>query len=271
MKKLITILTLFISAISFGQTYQVNQKDSTIFKPSTFPGATVYVQGRLRGDTLVLTLRDTTWHPRSAGTITTPDGVVLYLWNGSAWNLIAGGGSGGGQYLTAGIGLIGTQYNTSAPQTWVLDTAFIRQYLINPIVGVDTTTILVDSIVCVSSAVLEGVSYLVCPTPVGGDTLASHANQIVTRTGGVLNYQTPVNGNQLVTVNPVVYYQYSGTYPSGVWGIQHRVVQATYTNYGGNLNIGTSNLKTVIIGTNNHRIATFGTDSSFALSKYKTP
>jgi hypothetical protein len=92
MKYIITILLFFIASNSIGQTYQVNTKDSTLFKPSTYPKATVQIQGKVRvTDSLLLTNIPIGDGDDSVLSIT-PSGVVRKV----------GGGGGGGSLIPGG-------------------------------------------------------------------------------------------------------------------------------------------------------------------------
>lgn len=269
MRKLLLILSLFISAISFGQTYQVNQKDSTIFTPSTRAGAIVYVKGTSHSDTLRITERDTTgWHPKYAGTLTYFDST-LFQWNGAFWNTTGGGSGSILQYLTFGLGLIGSPYNGSSPVTVILDTSFINQYIINPITGVDTITYIVDSISNTPPAgAVDGNKYLVGTSGSGG--FSGHSNQIASLIGGVYNYTTPLDQQQLIVDNAVTYatYQYNGTYNTGFWKQTSVLVRVGGNKLGASLVFGTKDNRVISILINNHQIGSFTTDSTLLLKKF---
>lgn len=97
MKRLLTILLLVISYVSFGQSYQVFNKDSTIFTPQTLAGAINYTRGIQWADTFRIRPQDSTWHPIRVGTLTVnPTVTSIYGWDGSKWNVL-GGGSGSNQ------------------------------------------------------------------------------------------------------------------------------------------------------------------------------
>jgi hypothetical protein len=95
MKYILAIILTLFAYECFCQTVQTNTKDSTIFTPTTSnsPYTRVIVRGRFKADTLTITLRDTTFQPRDAGTVTLTPAYGLYSWNGSKW---VGLGSGGG-------------------------------------------------------------------------------------------------------------------------------------------------------------------------------
>lgn len=95
MKRLLTIFLILSSVASFSQSRQEFVKDSTIFRPQTTDGAIVYTRGVQYADTFRIVPRDTTWQPLRVGTATTPDGISLYMWDGTKWNGVSGGGGGG--------------------------------------------------------------------------------------------------------------------------------------------------------------------------------
>lgn len=104
MKKYIIIIILsFFAADSIAQSYQTFFKDSIGFFPQSTSAVRGYFQGRWRADTLVVSQRDTTWHPVFVGTITTPDGISLYIWDGTKWNALSGGGGGSGTVTSVGL------------------------------------------------------------------------------------------------------------------------------------------------------------------------
>lgn len=99
MKYIITIILLVWGVSSFSQTYQANVKDSTIFRPSSFPKATVQIQGKARiTDSLILTTL-----PVGSGS----DSVLSITASGVVGKVAGGGGSGttipGGAFTTSNV------------------------------------------------------------------------------------------------------------------------------------------------------------------------
>jgi hypothetical protein len=169
------------------------------------------------------------------------------------------------QFLTAGYGILGFNYNGSAPQTWSVDTSLIaNKTYVNAITGQDTAVWIVDSIACDTTGLLASTDYLVCATPVNG--FAGHRNQIATKTGSVWNYQTPSNGDVLSDANPISYYQYDSV--NALWKLINRAVLVGYANYGGVLTIGTSTKNNIRLGTRNGLAIVIDTNQRVALPKY---
>lgn len=169
------------------------------------------------------------------------------------------------QFLTAGYGILGLNYNGSAPQTWAVDTSLIaNKTYVNAVTGQDTVTWIVDSIRCDTTGALPDVAYLVCATPTGG--FAGHKNQIATETGGIWNYMIPGNGDLLSDANPISYYQYDSV--NALWKLINRAVIVGYANYGGVLVIGTSTKNNLRLGVNKGNAIVIDTNQRVSLSKY---
>jgi hypothetical protein len=169
------------------------------------------------------------------------------------------------QFLTAGYGILGFNYNGSTPQTWAVDTTLIaNKTYVNAITGQDTAVWIVDSIACDTTGLLVNTDYLVCPTPVNG--FAGHRNQIATKTGSVWNYKIPGNGDVLSDANPVSYYQYDSV--NALWKLISRAVLVGYANYGGVLTIGTSTKNNIRLGTRNGTSIVIDTSQNVALPKF---
>ena len=276
MKKILTILFVFVAANCFAQTktllpptgssntiskFPAASSDSVQYLPSKSVNMLPYMAAKRGSATYVDTVNNIPyWYSPSTNT----------------WYTITGGGGDTLTYqpLVIDETLGGGIYTPASPKNIGADTInyIATKSDLSTITNTDSgsiTYIVNDTASAPRGGEADGTKYLVTNTPTG--TFASRANQIATLTGGVWNYQIPVSQQQVIIDNPSNYFieVYQGTYPTGTWkqiSILWRV--------GGNNNLGTNSWigrvdnKPFLIRVHNHQIAKFDIDSSLIMPKY---
>jgi len=193
--------------------------------------------------------------------------------NGVVWSSLGSGGNLVLQYLVFDATMRGSpSYNGTVPVSTGVDTGLIAtQWDLKTITNSDSSSItyIVDSTICdSSSAVVANRFYLVCSSPSG--KLAGHRNQIVQWIGGVVNYQIPLNQQQLIVDNPTSYSTYTYYSSDSSWhqtSILWRV--GGNTNLGSQAWIGRIDNKPLIIKIKSKEVARFNVDSTLQMTKFK--